>query len=151
MEKLGVGSWGQFSSQCFCKLISSILVNKRNHPGYAIAILMPVIVCLLFTANQWRKNETGTRDRFASILFLLALLYPPFVAARLIYLLIKRDRRWLEAKRNYDTNISGIGKLKYEKVLLCKAINLQIFILDLSKIMLDCNTIVALVQPLLLI
>ena len=151
MEKLWIGSWRQFSSQCFCKLISSILVNKRNHPGYAIAILMPVIVCLLFTANQWRKNETGTRDRLASLLFLLAMLYPPFVAARLIYFLIKKDRRWLEAKRNYDTNISGIGKLKYEKVLLSKAINLQIFILDLSKIMLDCNTIVALVQPLLLI
>ena len=149
MEKLWIGSWRQFSSQYFCELISSILVNRQNHPGYAIAILMPVVVCLLFTANQWRKNETGTRDRLASLLFLLAMLYPPFVAARLIYLLIKRDRRWLEAKRNYDTNISGIGKLKYEKVLLSKAINLQIFILDLSKIMLDCNTIVALVQPLL--
>ena len=108
-------SWRQFSSQCFCKLISSILVNKRNHPGYAIAILMPVIVCLLFTANQWRKNETGTRDRLASLLFLLAMLYPPFVAARLIYFLIKKDRRWLEAKRNYDTNISSIGKLKIWK------------------------------------
>ena len=112
---------------------------------------MPVVVCLLFTANQWRKNETGTRGRLASLLFLLAMLYPPFVAARLIYFLVKKDRRWLEAKRNYDTNISGIGKLNYEKVLLSKAINLQIFILDLSKIMLDCNTIVALVQPLLLI
>jgi hypothetical protein len=132
-------------------MISSILVKRRNHPGYAVAILMPVIVCLLFTANQWRKNETGTRDGLASLLFLLAMLYPPFVAARLIYFLIKKDRRWLEAKRNYDTNISGIGKIKYEKVLLSKAINLQIFILDLSKIMLDCNTIVALVQPLLLI
>ena len=114
MEKLWVASWRQFSSQYFCELISPILV-KRNHPGYAIAILMPVVLCLLFTANQWRKNETGTRDRLVSLLFLLAMLYPPFVAARLIYFLIKKDKRWLEAKKKYDTNISTIGMLKIWK------------------------------------
>ena len=73
---------------------------------------MPVVVCLIFTVNQWRKNETGTRDRLVSLPFLMAMVYPPFLAAHLIYLLIKKDRRWLEAKRNYDTNISSIGKLK---------------------------------------
>merc|ERR1712051_284694 len=39
------------------------------------------------------------------------MLYPLFVAARLIFLLIKKDRRWLEAKRNYDINISSIEPL----------------------------------------
>ena len=47
----------------------------------------------------------------ARISFLITMLYPPFVAICLIYLLITKDRKWLEAKRNYDTNISSIGKL----------------------------------------
>ena len=100
---------GNFHLNLYENLISSISVYRRNHPWYAIATLMPVVVCLVFTMNQWWINEKPS-DRLAYLPIVIALLYPPFVAYRLIYLLIKKDRRWLEAKRNYDTNISSIGK-----------------------------------------
>ena len=104
-------------------LIFSFLVYRRSHPRYAIAVMLPVILCFCFSMNQWWKNETGTRDRLASLPLLCLMLYPPFVAIRLVYLLIKKDRRWLEAKRNYDTNISSIGKWKiWKKVSLRKSI-----------------------------
>ena len=104
-------------------------------------MLMPVVVCLVFTINQWMKNETGTRDRLLSLPLLMAMLYLPFVAASLIYLLIKKDRRWLEAKRNYDINISSIGKLKILKSFIQQAnqsTNPPPFQLELNKIVLDC-------------
>ena len=88
------------------------LVFERNHPRYAVAIMIPVIFCLVFTVNQWWKTETGTRERLTTLIFLILMFYPPFVALRLIYYLIKNDRKWLEAKRNYDINMSSIGKLK---------------------------------------
>ena len=111
----------KFSSQ---SLIFSFLVYRRSHPRYAIAIMLPVILCFCFSMNQWWKNETGTKDRLASLPFLIAMLYPPLAAARLIYLLIKNDKRWLKAKRNYDTNISSIGKLKIWKSFI-RHFNLQ--------------------------
>ena len=80
--------------------------------------MIPVILCLVFTVNQWWKTETGTRERLTTLIFLIFMFYPPFVALRLIYYLIKNDRKWLEAKRNYDINMSSIGKLKIEQVFM---------------------------------
>ena len=79
-------------------------------PRYATAMIIPVVFCFVFTINQWWKNEIGLKWKLITLPFLVLQCYPPFVAVRLVILLITRNKQWFKAKKLYDESMSSIGK-----------------------------------------
>ena len=85
--------------------------------------MIPIVLSFIFTAKRWYSIEFGNDNKiytgpWYTIPFLLLQVYPPFLACKLIYLLIKKDRRYLEAKRLYDGNVSTIGKYMLDQIII---------------------------------
>lgn len=79
------------------------------HPTYATIILVPVITNFFFTAFQWWKGQKSLEKKLYSLPFLLAQLYPPFLAYQTIVLLVTRNTKFFEALKRFE-NVSFIGK-----------------------------------------
>ena len=96
-------------------VLDSYCPNIYCGQRFAIATMIPIVLAFIFTAKRWYSIEFGNDNKiytgpWYTISFLLLQVYPPFLACKLIYLLFKKDRRYLEAKRLYDGNVSTIGK-----------------------------------------
>ena len=93
----------------------------RTHLKYAVAVMVPVALAFIFHIRQWRKNEDGLKKKLISVPFLILQLYPSFAAYRLVVYLITRDKKWFDAKQNYDRSMTSIGKssefIEYTAVL----------------------------------
>jgi len=73
-----------------------------SHPKYATAIILPVITNFFFTAFKWWKGQKGLEKKLYSLPFLLAQLYPPFLAYQTIVLLVTRNTKFFEALKRYE-------------------------------------------------
>ena len=84
-----------------------------GHPNFAIAMLMPVLLTMLFILPHWWHNEKKTPLGNKIFTFALVLLqfYPQWKMLNVIYIgFWKKDANWKEEKENLLRNVGGLGK-----------------------------------------
>ena len=100
-------------------LCSTIGGSIYGHPNFALAMLMPVLLAMLFILPHWRNNEKKTTLCNKIFTFTLVLLqfYPQWKMLNVLYMgLWKKDIKWKEEKERLQGNIGSLGKL-FEKGL----------------------------------
>ena len=89
-----------------CELIGQ-KEKYHSHPNYGGSILMPVLLCLMFTFIQWWYMDGDLRT--LPLVFLLC--WPIYRLGRILYygLWKKDDKRWNAEYELYNRNVFGIG------------------------------------------
>ena len=79
----------------------------HGHPNYGSSMLMPVLLCLIFTFIQWWYMDGDLRT--LPLVFLLC--WPIYRLGRILYygLWKKDDKRWNAEYELYNRNVFGIG------------------------------------------
>ena len=84
-----------------------------GHPNFALAMLMPVLLTMLFILPHWWHNEKKTTLYNKIFTFALVLLqfYPQWKMLNVTYIgFWKKDANWKEEKENLLRNVGGLGK-----------------------------------------
>ena len=85
-----------------------------GHTNFALAMLMPVFLAMLFILPHWWDNEKETTFCNKIFTFALVLLqfYPQWKMLNVLYIgLWKKDAKWKEEKERVQGNIGSLGKL----------------------------------------
>ena len=99
-------------------ICSTIGGSLHGHPNFALAMLMPVLLAMLFILPHWWNNEKNTTLCNKIFTFALVLLqfYPQWKMLNVLYMgLWKKDMKWKEEKERLQQNIGSIGKF-FKKV-----------------------------------
>ena len=84
-----------------------------GHPNFALAMLMPVLLAMLFILPHWWNNEKNINICNKIFTFILVLLqfYPQWKMLNVLYMgLWKKDAKWKEEKERLQQNIGTLGK-----------------------------------------
>lgn len=91
------------------KLFTGIGVKK--HPYFGTVSLLPPIMSWIGVTRHWIKIETKEeRNKLKTLPLFLLQIYPQWRALRVLYYaIIKKDRKWVEMKKDYDGGIAHLG------------------------------------------
>ena len=84
-----------------------------GHPNFALAMLMPVLLAMLFILPHWWNNEKKTTSCNKIFTFALVLLqfYPQWKMLNVLHMgLWKKNAKWKEEKERFQKNIGSLGK-----------------------------------------
>ena len=93
-------------------LCTSIGGSFYGHPHFAIAMLTPVLLTMMFILPHWRYIEKNTSKFNKTITLILVLfqIYPQWKMLQVLYLgLWKKDVIWKEAKENLQRSVGNLG------------------------------------------
>ena len=76
-------SWDVYSDWAL-----TVQLVHQGSPLYALALLVPQIINIVFTFFTWRQVERREARRWSWVLVLLQC-WPQFFAARIIYMIVK--------------------------------------------------------------
>ena len=82
------------------------------YPKFGSFTLAPLIVSWIFVIIQWFKTERGWRKKLKTLPLLVCQVYPQYRALQVLHnAKWKRDSRWKEINKEWETGISHIGEL----------------------------------------
>ena len=105
---VGLPSWDVYSD-----LIFALKLVFDGHTNFALAMLMPVLLAMLFILPHWWNNEKKTTSCNKIFTFALVLLqfYPQWKMLNVLYMgLWKKNAKWKEEKERFQKNIGSLGK-----------------------------------------
>ena len=94
-------------------LCSTIGGSIYGHPKFALAMLTPVLLAMLFILPHWWSNEKNTNLCNKIFTFILVLLqfYSQWKMLNVLYMgLWKKDAKWKEEKERLQQDIGFLGK-----------------------------------------
>ena len=87
--------------------------SMYGHHNFALAMLMPVLLTMLFILSHWWNNEknTTTSNKIFTFVLILLQFYPQWKMLTVLYMgLWKKDAKWKEEKERLQRNIGSLGK-----------------------------------------
>ena len=87
--------------------------SMYGHHNFALTMLMPVLLTMLFILPHWWNNEKKTTSCNKIFTFALVLLqfYPQWKMLNVLYMgLWKKNAKWKEEKERFQKNIGSLGK-----------------------------------------
>merc|ERR1712016_430921 len=93
-------------------------------PNFALAMLTPVLLAMLFILPHWWSNEKNTNLCNKIFTFILVLLqfYSQWKMLNVLYMgLWKKDAKWKEEKERLQQDIGFLGKFFIKGLMYIRA------------------------------
>ena len=79
-----------------------------GHPKFGMLVFSPVVVNIMFSLYHWWQIEKN----WLTLPLVFLQLWPQYRVAKILYLgLWKRDHRWKEKHEAFERNVSSLGEL----------------------------------------